>query len=151
VNDGCGGGLIRRTNDDMSTTTVTSPESVPPDNLEWAVAGMFLDARTRRDFTALRACLDSEVRLQALAPRGPFELCGADETVGHFAHWSGECDVLEVLDAAIGQVGTRMYLRWRVQQRTPGSCAAELIEQHAFVTADDRIRSLDLLCSRIQT
>jgi hypothetical protein len=44
-------------------------------------------------------------------PPGPREITGAASTVAQFEQWFGGHDGFEVLDAAIGQVGTRMYLR----------------------------------------
>jgi hypothetical protein len=52
-----------------------------------------------------------------------------------------------VIDATVGQVGPRMYLRWRLRLLSPepGGTAREL-EQHAFVTVARRIAVMDLLC-----
>lgn len=114
----------------------------------WAVAGAFLDAFARRDFAAMEACLESDVCFRALVPPGPFTADGAKAAAGNFRRWFGGDDSFEVVDASIGQLGHRMYLRWRVRMVSvadPG--AARLVEQHAFATVAERIRSLDLLCS----
>jgi len=116
------------------------------EDTQWAVAGLFLDALTRRDFASLEACLEADVHFRALVPRGPFELSGAAETAGRFRQWFGDKPAFELLDASIGQVGGRVYLRWRLK-----TGAAEIVEQHAFATGRDRIESIDLMCSGFQT
>jgi hypothetical protein len=85
-----------------------------------------------------------------LIPPGPFELTGAEETAAKFRQWFGDHDEFEVLDAAIGQVGARFYLRWRFRAARAGA-AAQIVEQHAFgTTTAEWIDSLDLLCSGFQ-
>src|SRR5215469_7533029 len=114
----------------------------------WPVAGEFLQALGTRDFEALQACLLQDVRFRAMVPRGPFELTGAAETAARFRRWFGDYDVFDVLDAAIGSVGPRLYLRWRLRtgyHDTPQDCS--VIEQHVYMTANERIDALDLLCS----
>ena len=113
-------------------------------DVAWVVAGQFLDALTRRDFDALEACLDDGVRFRALVPRGPFELEGASGVTERFRFWFGDKTAFELLDAAIGQVGSRVYLRWRF------ATEIGVVEQHAFATGRDRIESLDLMCSGFQ-
>ena len=122
------------------------------DGAQWPIAGLFLEALARRDFPALASCLDPDVRFRALVPPGPFEETGAAAAVSHFRRWFDGEDDFEVVDASIGQVGTRLYLRWRVRMRSmsnPGS--GRLVEQHVFATAGERIESLDLLCSGFQS
>jgi hypothetical protein len=112
---------------------------------QWTTAGLFLDALTRRDFPSLAACLDPRIRFRALVPRGPFELTDARATAAWFREVFGDKEIFEVQDAAIGQIGGRAYLRWRV--RTGDT---EVVEQHVFATGADRIASLDLMCSGFQ-
>jgi hypothetical protein len=129
----------------MTDTTLTQDHAEP---LGWTVAGQLLDAFTRRDFAAMSECLDSDVRFRALIPPGLVDVTGADATVANFARWFGSHDEFDVIDAAIGQVGTRLYLRWRVQTQAAGDPdSLRVIEQHLFATAADRIHVLDLLCS----
>jgi hypothetical protein len=135
----------------MSTDTGTVTDHEAADDARWAVAGQFLDALTRRDFAGLESCMDPAVRFRALVPPGPFELDGAAETVARLHRWFGEHDVFEVLDASIGQIGTRSYLHWRVRRgRAHDPSSFEVVEQHVFVTATDRVESIDLLCSGFQ-
>ena len=118
------------------------------DGARWPVAGLFLEALARRDFTALAACLHPDVRFRALVPPGPFDLTGVTETMSCFRRWFDGDDHFEVVDASIGQVGTRLYLRWRVRMRSANDPDSwRVAEQHAFAGAGELIESLDLLCS----
>ncbi|MFE3026223.1 nuclear transport factor 2 family protein [Nocardia tengchongensis] len=112
----------------------------------WPAAGLLLDSLVRRDFPAMAACFGPQVRLRALVPPGPFELTGPESVAGKFESWFGGTDEFEVLDAAIGQVGAKVYLRWRVHMHAAGA-PGRTAEQHLFVTVSDRIDALDLLCS----
>lgn len=114
----------------------------------WPVAGLLLDALRRRDFDALEECLDEQVRVRALVPSGAFELDGNTDAANRFRTWFGGDDGFEVTDAAFGRLGTRMYARWRIRMWPPGRPdQARTVEQHAFTTGENRIATLDLLCS----
>ena len=114
----------------------------------WPIAGLFLDALAHRDFPAMASCLHPDIRFRALVPPGPFEAAGVADAMSRFRRWFDGDDDFEVVDASIGQVGTCLYLRWRVRMRSAGeSDSHRLVEQHAFATAGERIESLDLLCS----
>jgi ketosteroid isomerase-like protein len=107
-----------------------------------------LDALTRRDFDAVQAVFDDDVRFRALVPSGPLELDGAEAAAQKFRSWFGGEDEFEVLDASIGEVGSRLYARWRVGMCPPGRPGeSRVAEQHVFTTGTTRIASLDLLCS----
>jgi len=87
----------------------------------------------------LTSCLRPDVRFRALVPPGPIDLTGAAETVSRFEQWFGGEDDFEILDASVGQVGTRLYLRWRVRMSSAGDpSSGRLVEQHAF-TSRERI------------
>jgi SnoaL-like domain len=131
---------------------VTMLRTSCPDTGGWAAAGLFLNAFTRRDFAALSSCFDPAVRFRALVPPGLVTTVGAADTARQFERWFGGADVFDVVDASIGQIGDRLYLRWRVRMRAPNNPeAARVVEQHAFATASERIHALDLLCSGFQT
>ena len=116
----------------------------------WAVAGAFLEAFATRDFDALAHCLDPEVRFRAQLPPGAIDLTGIGDTVARFRCWFG-AEAFELVDASVGRVGERIYLRWRVRTSSPGDPAVlRIVEQHMFATADDHIHSIDLLCSGFQ-
>lgn len=114
----------------------------------WPIAGLLLDALTRRDFDAMQELLDDDVRFRALVPSGPFQLDTAEASAAKFRSWFGGEDEFEVLDASIGEVGARLYARWRVRICPPGRPGeSRVAEQHVFTTGTTRIASLDLLCS----
>ncbi|MEV6768156.1 nuclear transport factor 2 family protein [Nocardia sp. NPDC051030] len=133
----------------MNAITSQSPDAAPPsDDTGWPVAGLFLEALTNRDFPALTAYLQPNVRFRGLVPPGPFDTTGVDAAIDRFQHWFGGEDEFEVLEATAGRVGSRLYLRWRVRMHPPNTPdAARIAEQHVFATAGTRIESLDLLCS----
>jgi hypothetical protein len=135
----------------MNTATATTAIAVDHTagaDPRWELAGQFLAALARRDFPGLESCLDPDVRFRALVPRGALEENGAARAVALFRRWFGADDAFEVLDAAIGQAGPRIYLRWQVRTGVADDPSSfRLVEQHAFATARERIEVLDLLCS----
>jgi hypothetical protein len=125
-------------------TTDTGPNAP-----QFALAGAFLEALAAHDFDRLAAALDREVSLSALLPRGLCEWHGPAEITAAFNGWFGNVDEFEVIDASVGQVGSRLQLRWRVRVRGARWDDAMVVEQHVYAdTADGgRIRSMRLLCS----
>lgn len=126
-------------------TTDTSP-SAP----QFAVAGSFLEALAANDFHRLAATLDDDASLSALLPRGFREWHGAGEISAVFEQWFGDVEEFEVADASVGQVGSRLQLRWRVRLRGARlGGEAMVVEQHVYAdtAATGRIRSMSLLCS----
>lgn len=129
----------------MDTTTALPPID---DTHGWPVVGLLLDALTRRDFDAFGACLAPDVRFSGLVPRGPFELDSATATADKFRTWFGGDEVFEVVDASVGQLGSKLYARWRIRMYPVGRPEeARQAEQHVFTTGTDRVESMDLLCS----
>jgi SnoaL-like domain len=113
-----------------------------------SVGGLFIEALARRDFAAMADCLGPSVRLRALLPPGPVELAGREEVTGWFRSLFGGPEGLELADATVGEVGPRLYLRWRVSLTVPeASGPSRLVEQHVFADGGERIGALDLLCS----
>jgi hypothetical protein len=129
----------------METTLTDTP--LPA----WPPAALILEALGRRDFDALQRCLDDDVRLRALTPRGVVEADGAVAVAATFRTWFGGDDRFDVIDASLGQVGARIYARWRVRM-WPGDHRGEprTAEQHVFTTGGNRVASIDLLCSGFQ-
>jgi limonene-1,2-epoxide hydrolase len=121
-----------------------------PDDACWELAGRFLDTLLRRDFDALQSCLSATVRCQVLEPSGAWSVTGAVDTAAAIRAWFGAAELFEVHDAAIGQVGSRVYLRWRIAQGAARASATEIVEQHAFVTIENRIAAMDLLSSGLE-
>lgn len=125
----------------MDTLTPAPPQA-------WSVAGALLDGLSNRDFDLMTACLAPDVRFRCLLPRGPIEVVGSGAAVGLFRGWFGGDDSLEVLDASVGQLGPRIYLRWRIRMSPAEDPSDErVVEQHLFTTGNQVIHTLDLLCS----
>ena len=125
--------------------TATSP-SAP----RFAVAGSLLEALAARDFDRVSASFEDAASLSALLPRGLCEWQGAAEIGAAFFGWFGDHDDFEVVDASVGQVGSRLQLRWRVRVRGARfDGETRVAEQHAYADtgATGRIRSMVLLCS----
>jgi len=114
----------------------------------WPAAGTFVEALASRDFTAMAGCLDPDVRVRALLPPGLVEVTGKDAAIGIFRMVFDDPDDLVLIDATVGEVGPRLYLRWRAVL-TPAARTGpgRLVEQHVFATAGERITAMDLLCS----
>lgn len=115
------------------------------------MVGLLLDALTHRDFDAMHSLFAEDVRFRALTPPGAFEVHTATETAAKFRSWFGGEDEFEILDASLGQVGSRLYARWRARMSTLSQPAeSRIAEQHVFTTGTARIETLDLLCSGFQ-
>jgi hypothetical protein len=135
---------------DHELTRVAEAASEPTPRL--SVGGLFIEALARRDFAALADCLDASVRLRALLPRGPIEVVGRDKVAGWFRSLFDGPDSLELADGTVGEVGPRLYLRWRVSLTAAGTSGPHhLVEQHVFAVSGERISALDLLCSGFVT
>ena len=117
----------------------------------WPVVDLLLDALTHRDFDAMQKLFADDVRFRALIPPGGIELHTAEETAAKFRSWFGGEGDFEILDASLGQVGSRLYARWRARMSPLGHPAeSRVAEQHVFTTGSTRIETLDLLCSGFQ-
>lgn len=150
----------------MSGMTTATQLETPTDqpSTQWPIAGLFLDALTRRDFEALAACLAPDVRMRAVTPLRELDLHGQDEVSDRFRMWFGDAPEFGMVDASIGGVGSRAYLSWRIQTHGRGGTpVTEVVEQHVFLgcataategappVAQPRISAIDLLCSGFQT
>jgi len=134
---------------DLETTPPTTRAHVPG----LSTGALFLEALARRDFAAMACCLSPTVHFRALLPRRDVDVVGWDATMAEFRLWfADEAESFEILDATIGDVGPRLYLRWRVRMTPldPGRDEARIVEQHAFATGGDQLESLSLLCSGFQ-
>ena len=136
----------------MDNTRYASPDAHPAVNTSaWPVAGLLLAALNGRDFDAMKSLLAEDIRFRALIPPGPFELDTADATAARFSTWFGGEDDFELVDASLGQIGARIYARWRIRMSPAGRPdRSRIAEQHVFATGTDRITALDLLCSGFQ-
>jgi hypothetical protein len=120
-----------------------------PTTTRWSVGGLFLEALAERDFDRLADCFQPAATMRALLPRGPAEFVGVAQIVEAFRFWFGSAQGFEVLDGTVGDVGGRLHLGWRLRVHpTPrGDAGWHVIEQQAYLHADERIQVLDLLCS----
>jgi hypothetical protein len=116
----------------------------------FSVAGTFLEAFAARDFARLPDTLADSAHLSALVPVGLQEWDGPEDIVAAFDWWFGDAECFDLVDAVVGEVGTRLHLRWRVRVR--GGRFGErwhVVEQqvYAHTGPDGRITRLFLLCS----
>ncbi|HJY03412.1 MAG TPA: hypothetical protein VJ351_21610 [Streptosporangiaceae bacterium] len=118
------------------------PESAP--------AGSFLEGLAAQDFAELGDALAADARLRALLPSGLWEWAGAGAIAHRFERWFGDTEDFELVEAAVGEVGGRLHLHWRLRLRAERfGTGWFIVEQQAYAdTADGgRIARLDLLCT----
>ena len=110
-------------------------------------ASGFAGALVAGDFDCLTAMLAADVRMRALLPPGPVELCGATDAGAKFASWFGGAKSLELVRAGSDEVGDRLHVFYRLRvSRSDDS--SSIVEQHLFCALDEgRITALDLVCS----
>ena len=131
----------------MTTTRGHPAAAMAP---RFAVAGSFLEGLAGQDFSRLGGALAAGARLRALLPSGLYEWAGAAAIAGRFAGWFGDTEDFELTEAAVGEVGGRLHLQWRLRLRAgrlgPGWFT---VEQQAYADTDEsgRITRLDLLCT----
>lgn len=128
----------------MATTEAPQPV------VRWSLGGVFLEAFANRNYQQMAATLAPDVRFRAMLPPGPMDWEGPATVAEVFSSWFGAATDFELVDAAVGEVGGRLHLSWRVRLRPAPFGIGEgwhVIEQQTYADADDTIRSLDLLCS----
>jgi hypothetical protein len=117
---------------------------------QFALAGSFLAGLAAQDFARLGAALTADARLRALLPRGLREWAGAEAVADAFACWFGDTEDFEFAEAAVGEVGGRLHLQWRLRLRAerlgPGWFTVEQ-QAYADTAGGERIARLDLLCT----
>jgi hypothetical protein len=126
----------------MTTTHDHGGASLVP---QFARAGSFLEALAAQDFAQLGGALAAGARLRALLPVGLREWTGAEPIADRFAGWFGDTQ-----DFAVGEVGGRLHLHWRLRLRAERLGAGWfIVEQQAYADTDDggHIAQLDLLCT----
>jgi hypothetical protein len=131
----------------MTTTHDHSGASVVP---QFALAGSFVRGLAAQDFAELGGTLAGGACMRALLPSGLREWTGAEAIAGRFACWFGDTEAFELVEAAVGEVGGRLHLHWRLRLQAerlgPGWFT---VEQQAYADTDEsgRIAGLDLLCT----
>jgi hypothetical protein len=117
---------------------------------ESAVAGSFVQGLATQDFAELGGALAGGACMRALLPSGLREWTGAEAIAHRFARWFGDTEAFELVEAAVGEVGGRLHLHWRLRLQAerlgPGWFT---VEQQAYADTDNsgRIAGLDLLCT----
>ncbi len=133
------------------TTLISQSGSVPgPEVGRSPVAGAFLAGLAAQDFDRLTSALSDDVHLRALLPGGLKEWDGAEQVKATFTAWFGGVEQFELIDAAAGEVGRRLTMRWRVRvQAGRLGDGWFVVEQQAYADTDDenRIQHLSLVCS----
>jgi hypothetical protein len=115
-----------------------------------ATAAAFLQGLADQDFAQLGGALAADARLRALLPKGLREWTGAEAVAGQFARWFGDTEDFELVEAALGDVGGRLQLRWRLRLRAERLGAGWFtVEQQAYGDAgeDGRLARIDLVCT----
>jgi len=134
----------------ISMTNAGQPCPRPdPAAARWSVGGLLVEAVAARDFGRVADCFEPDATMRALLPSGPATFEGPDEIAASFRRWFGGADGFEVVDATVGDVGTRLHVAWRLRvDSTPrGARGWHVIEQQAYCQTAERIEALDLLCS----
>lgn len=107
----------------------------------------FVAALAQRDYSRLATTLAPNVRMRALIPPGPVEICGPEAASAKFSSWFGAVEDLEVVSSGSEAIADRLHVYYRLRVRKPGD-VWKLVEQHLLCALDgDRITALDLICS----
>ena len=131
----------------MTTTSAGHGAATAP---RPALAGAFLQGLADQDFDKIGGTLTADARLRALLPKGLREWTGGEAIAGQFAHWFGDTEDFELVEATLGEVGGRLGLRWRLRLRAQRLGAGWFtVEQQAYADAceDGRLARLDLVCT----
>ena len=131
----------------MMTARDHGAASVVPES---ASAGSFVEGLAAQDFAQLRGALAPGACLRALLPSGLREWAGAEAISDRFARWFGETEDFELIEAAVGKLGDRLHLHWRLRLRAERLGSGWFtVEQHAYADTGEsgRIARLDLLCT----
>jgi hypothetical protein len=131
----------------MMTSRNHEAASVAPES---AAAGSFVEGLAGQDFAGLGGALAADACLRALLPSGLWEWAGTEAIANRFARWFGDTEEFELVEAAVGEVGGRLHLHWRVRLRAERlGLGWFTVEQQAYADTDDggRIARLDLLCT----
>ena len=112
-----------------------------------AVAGSFVQGLARQDFAEIGGTLAGGACMRALLPSGLREWTGAEAIAHRFARWFGDTEDFELVEAAVGEVGGRLHLHWRLRLRAERlGVGWFIVEQQAYADTGEggRITRLDL-------
>jgi hypothetical protein len=126
--------------------TFTDPSLAP----QLSVADVFFGHLVAGDFDQLALLFEPNISLSALLPEGLREWQGPEGVTAAFTMWFGAADDYELLDAAAGQAGPRLHLRWRARVRGgPFGESSYVVEQHVYADRgpSGRIEAMSMLCS----
>ena len=113
-------------------------------------AGSFVESLAAQDFGELGDALAADACLRALLPSGLRQWAGAGAIADRFARWFGNTKDFELIEAAVGEVGGRLHLHWRLRLRAERLGSGWFtVEQQAYADTDEsgHIARLDLLCT----
>jgi hypothetical protein len=112
-----------------------------------AVVEKLVQAVGSRDGDGLRAVLGEDAHLRALIPPGPVESDGAEEIVERYGSWFGWLASVELMSSSVEHIADRWRFSYRLQVRDDNG-QAMVVEQQGFCdVADERVATLDLVCS----
>ena len=98
----------------------------------------------------MSSVLAADARLRALLPSGLREWAGAEVIADRFARWFGDTEDFELVEAAVGEVGGRLHLHWRLRLRAKRLGTGWFtVEQQAYADTGEggSIDRFDLLCT----
>jgi hypothetical protein len=130
----------------MTTRNHRAPGAGPAS----ALAGSFVESLAAQDFAKLGAALAPGACLRALLPSGLREWAGNEVIADRFERWFGNTEDFELVEAAVGEVGGRLHLHWRLRLRAERLGGGWFtVEQQAYADTDEggRIAQIDLLCT----
>src|SRR5436309_15879971 len=103
--NGCMSDALQSPLTDSTATTTT----------RWSVGGLLLEALAARDFDRMVDCFEPAATMRALLPPGLTECEGTTEIIEKLRGWFGGAEEFEVLDGAVGEVGGRLHVAWRLR------------------------------------
>ena len=111
------------------------------------VAGRFLEAFSRRDFTGIAATFAEDGRLRGLVPPGLREADGREAIAERFRIWNEDAQDWELLESETEDCADLVKLRWRVASTDP-ELGRTIYEQTAYAEIDESgISWMNLVCS----
>jgi hypothetical protein len=116
------------------------------DLMEQTAVDGLAESIAARDYAAIAARFDADVRFRALTPNTTYGLFGPRCVAETFKLWFGASPEVELLTSEIDRLGDRIHVSYRVRAQEDGvSC---IVEQHAYCRLrDGLIADMSLICS----